>query len=141
MANKKVEIDFALLQCLIFNVGRSAQVASYEAWEDAFSRKWIVDGLEKSYEAMREQQYDFTSWTKEDLQAIGFMEWQNNIMLIPLYILPALPEGIELIDINDGKHILGTDRIDLDVRYNCIAYGIQLPTEGDEANDQTIYAH
>jgi hypothetical protein len=49
--------------------------------------------------------------------------------LIPLYLLPILPDGLEVTSINGHKKIVGKDVLDKDVRFGCIAYVITIGPE------------
>ena len=64
------------------------------------------------------------------------IESYNNIRdmrLIPLYLLPLLPIGTEVISI--GGEIIKYDgkNIDDDIRFGCLAYGIKPKMEEDNA--------
>ena len=53
-------------------------------------------------------QCDFTAFTKRELLAIGFANWQNKYMLIPLWLLPVIiqnHEGMILFDVRSKKEI------------------------------------
>lgn len=57
----------------------------------------------------------------------------RDIRLIPLYLLPILPIGTEVISI-DGEVIkYDGNNIDNDIRFGCLAYGIKLRTEDNNA--------
>ena len=68
---------------------------------------------------------DFNNITIDDAKNLRFIQ-RGNLWLIPLYLLPILPDGLELTRIDGSKVIVGKDYIDNDIRYGCIAYGIEI---------------
>ena len=52
----------------------------------------------------------------------------RNLLLFPLWFVPLIPKGTELTSINGDTFIYDGDisKIDTDIRYGCIAYGIKI---------------
>jgi hypothetical protein len=102
-----------------------AQGKAYEKhWSDDFALKVAREALEKFQE--KAKKVDILSLSKEELFTLGFANWKDSLLLIPLYLLPCLPKGTKVESIAGGKAVLGVDDIDNDVRAGCIAYGIPM---------------
>lgn len=57
------------------------------------------------------------------------VEEQRNtigVRLIPLYLLPILPEGTKLYSIFGKEIIYDGNNVDKDIRFGCLAYGIKI---------------
>lgn len=54
-------------------------------------------------------------------------KWDEKLWLFTIEEFNQLPDGIELNCIDDTKVIKGQDYIDLDIRFNHIAYGVTDP--------------
>lgn len=57
----------------------------------------------------------------------------RDIRLIPLYLLPILPIGTEVISIGGEVIKYDGNNIDNDIRFGCLAYGIKLRMEDNNA--------
>lgn len=77
-----------------------------------------------------QQLIDFSNVGKEELESLGFTFYKlrdnSYIMLIPIYILPAIPKGTEIKSVFGKKVVVGVGNIDLDTRGGYIAYGIAI---------------
>lgn len=63
------------------------------------------------------------------------MKWddESDLYLIPLYLLSFIPIGTKLTSIDGETVIYDGTNIDNDIRFGCIAYGINIPeTKGEE---------
>ena len=69
---------------------------------------------------------DFSKLTKEEAVELRFGKWddKSDLYLIPIYLLPILPIGIELTDIFGEKIVYDGKNVDDDTRMGCLAYGI-----------------
>jgi hypothetical protein len=54
----------------------------------------------------------------------GKMTEESPMWLIPLWLLPFLPDIIETECINGTKSVLKKSEIDNDERFGCLAYGV-----------------
>lgn len=61
-------------------------------------------------------------------------KWNNNLWLFTIEEFNQLPDGIELKCIDNESVIKGQDEIDLDTRFNHIAYGVSDPWNHKEKN-------
>lgn len=95
-------------------------------WSDAFSYIEIHNKYKEIKEEMREIIGDITTLTVDELSELGFQKWSEEgaLYLIPLWIYDLIPDGTELTSINGIKKRKGSQHIDLDIRFGCIAYGL-----------------
>ena len=61
----------------------------------------------------------------ENLFQLGFTNWDDNIMLLPLWVLGLIANGEQIESIGGRPAIIGQDKIDTDTRYGMIAYGFK----------------
>lgn len=115
--------NITIADLMRFVVNNVAMTKHYKGWSDEFSRKENAKALYKLQEKF--EGFDFFACSREELFELGFGTWDNNgLMLIPLYLYDAIPDGTVLKSIMGETAVKGTDEIDLDVRFGCIAYGI-----------------
>lgn len=84
--------------------------------------------FERLYEQIGEK-VDLKSLTIEDAKYLGFCRWDEeypNLWLMPIWLFPIIPEGMELMDINGEKFKFERDKADKDIRFGCLAYGIEI---------------
>lgn len=120
----KIEI----INCLTWYATKVAETVQYESWSDGFCRKEIKESTDKFVEALKER-LDWNSLTKEEARELRFMLWdeeQPDLYLIPLYLLPVIPIGTELTCISGEKVVYDGHNVDNDIRFGCIAYGIEI---------------
>lgn len=70
---------------------------------------------------------DLTNLSLEEAEELGFRLWSEDtpgLYLIPLYLLPLIPVGMELTTINGRKVAYDGHNIDDDNRFGYLAYGI-----------------
>jgi hypothetical protein len=112
-----------LLRHVVNNV---AMTEEYKRWSDEFSRKETIKSLKRVQEEFKK--VDFTELSEDELRDLGFSKWSEEelpgVWLVPLYLYPCIPDGTELTSIFGEKAVKGTDEIDNDVRFGCLAYGI-----------------
>lgn len=101
---------------------------SYEQWSNEYSYEEILRRYSKIKEKLKELLGDITKLDVSQLEQLGFKKWDNEsgLYLIPLWIYNLIPDGTELVSINNTKVIKGIDPIDLDVRFGCISFGIKI---------------
>lgn len=84
--------------------------------------------FEKFYEELRKF-IDFTKITKEQAKELRFGKWSEEIpdlYLFPLWLVPVIPEGLEVVDIGGNKYKYEKATADNDIRFGCVAYGIEI---------------
>lgn len=106
-----------------------SEVYFYKIWEDDFKVEKLNEAYNEFYKSLKENNIiDFNKLTKEEALELRFNLWseESGIYLIPLYLAPLIPIGTELTSIMGDKIIFeGMDKIDLDHRFGCLAYGIK----------------
>ena len=66
---------------------------------------------------------DFNALTECEMRKLGFKKYED-MMLIPLYLLPVLPIGFEVKSILGDKIVYDGTNLDDDSRAGMLAYGI-----------------
>jgi len=75
-------------------------------------------------------QLDLTSLTDAELQALGFMRWDDGspLRLIPAWLHPFLPDELEATTIGGETRVWKRHEIDNDQRFGMLAWGV-VPTD------------
>ncbi|MET1174386.1 hypothetical protein [Paenibacillus amylolyticus] len=93
-------------------------------------RREIAESMEQLLLEIKARQINFETSSRDELENLGFtfLKAENgaSMMLIPLYILSAIPEGTEVINLKGTKLYIGIDYLDDDHRGGFLAYGIEL---------------
>lgn len=113
--------------CLTWYANRVAETTQFY-WSDEFCRKEIKETTEKFLDELKKH-IDWNNLTVEEARELRFMQWDEDmpdLYLIPLWLLPILPIGMEVTSIDGTKIINNGTNIDNDIRFGCIAYGITL---------------
>lgn len=113
MVNLEKLIDWDNLTADVMKLLRFQIWTSKEEVEEEI--KNIMDSLELSNE--------------EKTERLEKLKKTADIRLIPLYLLPIIPKGIELVSITGESIIYNGDNIDTDTRFGCIAYGLHSKEE------------
>lgn len=116
--NKTVETIKLIMRKICIS---SAMVYHYTDWSNEEKIKEIDSSFNLDYEG-KKFQFDPNTLTKEELIEVGFREWDDNLMLIPLYLVTYIYPNLMCESINRKKVILVKD-VDLDIRLGCLAYG------------------
>lgn len=118
---KKKEI----INCLTWYANRVAETVRYTSWDDAFCRNEVRTATMDFLSELRKH-IDFSKLTKEEALALRFGWWDDDLYLIPLYLLPLVPVGTELTSINGNTIVYDGTNIDDDVRSGCLAWGVRI---------------
>lgn len=117
-----------IINCLTWYANMVAQTVQYTSWSDNFCRKEIKEAHDKFIEELKKH-IDLKALTREDAIGLRFGRWSDetpNLYLIPLWLVPIIPVGTELTCISGAKIIYNGSNIDNDIRFGCIAYGIEI---------------
>ena len=112
----------------IWYANKVAETVQYTDWTDKFCREQLKEATDKLLRTLS----DHINWyelTKKEAVELGFFNYgekPSDIYLIPLYLLPILPIGFEVIRIDGRKIIYDGTNLDNDVRVGCISYGIRI---------------
>jgi hypothetical protein len=105
-------------------LNRIAEAKNYTNWSDQFARKYIVESFENMV-AKEVKWEELINLPYEDLWTFGFRQFNDQLLLIPLWLFSAIPQGFRLTSISGREVEVGKDDIDLDTRAGCIAFGIK----------------
>lgn len=115
-----------IIDCFTWYANKVAETVQYESWSNEFCRK----ENEVNTHIFLKELNEYINWdtlTREEARELRFVVYSDdtpNLFLIPLYILPILPIGTELVSINGNRIIYDGSNVDKDTRYGCLAFGI-----------------
>ena len=72
---------------------------------------------------------DLLGLTTAEASLIGFTQWSEDdpsLYLIPAWLYPALPVGLQVTEISGEESEFSPETHDSESRYGCLAYGINL---------------
>lgn len=111
-----------------------AECAAYGSWSEAYKARHIKESLDTFYNSLKKESnkhlIDLDTMSAETAKDLRFCRWSEdmpNLWLIPLWFVPLIPLGTELTSIFGKKVVYNGHNIDLDQRFGCIAYGVELP--------------
>ena len=122
-------MNYKMATNLLINLANKQACAhQYKSWSDKTCRQEIIESnktLSEKYEI------DFVGYTPEQLKSLGLTKWseEEDLYLLPLWIVPFLKKGLKLKSIDGEEVIVGETDFDCDIRFGCIAYGIELANE------------
>lgn len=97
-------------------------------WSDEFCRFEVGRATNDFLNEIRKE-ISFKNMSLEDATILGFKRWDEDLYLIPLYLAPIIPVGLELESINGETVVFDGNNIDLDNRFGMLAYGIRFPNK------------
>lgn len=113
--------------CLTWLTNRISQTIIYN-WDNSFKVKENEKAFKTFYKEL-EKHIDFKNITVDEAKELRFQRWseeQPNLWLFPLYLVPIIPEGLEIEYIDGTKGTYKKDEMDNDTRFGCVAYGIDI---------------
>lgn len=110
--------------CMSWLVNRLSRCNTYN-WDNEFKAEQNKESFNMFYEEIKKH-VDFSNLTADEAKELRFSRWDDDLWLIPLYLVPILPKGLEVTSIGGEKLIVGKDYIDNDIRCGCVAYGIEI---------------
>lgn len=117
-----------IINCMTWYANRVAETVQYTNWSDEFCRKEIKENTDTMLKTLSKH-IDWSNLTREEAIELRFGLWDKdmpNLYLLPLYLLPILPIGTELTTIGGDKIVYDGTNVDNDIRFGCIAYGIEI---------------
>lgn len=112
-------------------VNRLFQLNTYN-WGANFKEKELKNAFDTFYKSLQKESnkplIDISKMTIETAKEMGFGKWDENsdLYLFPLWFMPLIPIGTEVTSIFGEKIIYDGTNLDNDIRFGCIAYGIEL---------------
>ena len=113
--------------CLTWLINKVSETNEYN-WENNFKATENKKSFDVFYEELKKH-IDFTKITVEEAKELRFQRWdeeQPDLWLFPLYLVPIIPEGLEVTFISGDKAKYERDKMDNDIRFGCVAYGINI---------------
>lgn len=110
------------------------KVAEIVAYKNYWSEKFCIEELCERFDTYRECEevknlFNVSNLTKERALYLRFGYWDKekypNLMLFPLWFALLLPYGTKVITIN-GDEVEYTKDTDLDIRFGCVAFGVNI---------------
>jgi hypothetical protein len=116
---------------------RTSEITHYKNWSNEFAREEISDAYLALYKAFDD--IDYTQFTSDELSNhFGFSKWNDNLILIPLWLLKTIKNGTTVHSISGSKLIVGEDTLDSDNRYGMTAYGFTKSQLRDERIEEVL---
>ena len=118
------------LSCQSWLVNRISEIKAYgKHWGDELCLKEIRDAIE-SYltDDYVKEMFTLDNLTRERAKHLRFGKWSNeqpDLYLFPLWFVLFLPYGTKIVGIG-GDTFEYTEETDLDTRFGCVAFGIEL---------------
>ena len=118
------------LSCQSWLVNRISESKAYaKNWSDEFCLKDIRKAIERYYsDDFVKEVFTLDNLTKERAEALKFCLWsdeQPDLYLFPLWFVLFLPYGTKVVSIG-GEKFEYSKETDLDTRFGCVAFGIEL---------------
>ena len=118
------------LSCQSWLVNRISESKAYaKHWSDEFCLEDIRKAIERFYsDNSVKEVFTLDNLTKERAKALRFGKWsdeQPDLYLFPLWFVLFLPYGTKVVGIG-GDTFEYTEETDLDTRFGCVAFGIEL---------------
>ena len=118
--------------CLTYLANKLSESYVYSNWTNDIKAQELELGFNTFYDELKKH-IDFTKLTIEEAKELRFKRWgddQPDLWLFPLYLVPIIPEGLEVTFISGEKAKYEKDKMDNDIRFGCVAYGIEIPGSG-----------
>lgn len=109
---------------MLYVLNTVAKINTYN-WDDDFKIEQVEEVYDKVIEFFRnEVEIDLNN--EEQLKMLGFKRWndETELFLIPLWAYDLVPDGTKMHSIFGETVVKGEEKIDKDVRFGCLAYGI-----------------
>lgn len=103
-------------------MNENAKAFGYNSWSDEFKLKTIREAYDKFLD---ENTINWNNFTKDELGSLGFSAWDDDLILMPLWAFHICKDGIVLTSFDGEEKTKGSDEIDDDVRFGCIAWGFK----------------
>lgn len=113
--------------CFTWLVNEVSQTIIYN-WSDSLKRDVNKQTFNYFYKEL-DKYIDFKNITVDEAKELRFgklSDEQPNLWLFPLYLVPIIPEGLEIEYIDGTKGKYEKDKMDNDTRFGCVAYGINI---------------
>lgn len=120
-----------IVNCLTWFMNRVAETTTYESWSNDYKVKAIKNASDKMYAELAKH-INIETLTAEEAKELRFCKWSDempNLWLFPLWMLPLIPEGMMVMDISGETYPFERATADDDIRFGCLAYGIEVKSK------------
>lgn len=110
--------------CITWLINKTSETIIYDDWSKEQNKK-VFDMF---YQEMKKH-IDFNNITSEEAKELRFRKFSEeypNLWLFPLYLVPLIPEGLDVMSISGEKYKYNKEKADNDIRFGCVAYGIEI---------------
>lgn len=117
-----------LSQIMAHLATQAACACAFPSWDDAYARNKCKEAWTDTYALSEPFGWRFTIeelavLSHEELWMAGFRMWDEEMYVIPLYLVNFIKRGEVVTNIFGDTHLI--DECDLDIRFGCIAYGFK----------------
>lgn len=109
--------------------GTSAEVNTYKNWSAEFKVQELEEAYNTFYKSLLKNNHiNIEALTIEEAKELRFSKWdeESDLYLFPLWLVPLIPEGMEVTSINGETFKYSKENTNNDIRFGCVAYGINL---------------
>lgn len=117
-----------LENCFTYLANKLSESFVYDSWDDKTKVDELRLGFRTFYDEFKKH-IDFTKLTVEEAKELRMKRWDDempDLWLFPLYLVPIIPEGLEITYISGEKGVYKPGEMDNDIRFGCVAYGIEI---------------
>ena len=115
-----------IVNCMSWLTNKMSEIYVY-CGSPEFSIKEFNYGFDRFYEELK-RHIDFEKLTVEEARELRFGKWddESDLWLFPLWLVPIIPEGLEVMSISGEKYKYEEEKADKDIRFGCVAFGIEI---------------
>lgn len=114
--------------CVTWLTNKVSETIIYDNWSNDFKNEENKKNFKRFYDEIKKY-IDFNNLTIDEAMELRFGKWSEdmpNLWLFPLWIVPIIPEGLEVMNINGDKFKYNSETVDNDARFGCVCYGIEI---------------
>lgn len=129
-----VSLEGQLLRLMITSQNLTATVIYCEKASSEASYECVKEIYNTLLKEIRDL-VNFANLDAKTAKTLGLRKWDNTnpaLFLIPIYLVPLIPVGIELTTIRGDKIIYDGSNIELESRYGMLAYGFMIEDNKEE---------
>ena len=128
MTKRKKLTTFQYLRAQMHNLlSTAACAAAYQSWDANYCKSALTKVYNGDAARPKVTVAGLRKLTERELLILGIRYWdtKNGLMVLPLWLFPFLKTKQKLTSISGREVVTGADKIDLDVRLGCIAFGFR----------------
>ena len=121
----------ALINHFTWLANKLSELNTYN-WDASYKERELKETFDTFYKSLQKENnkhlVDLSKMTVKTAKEMGFCQWDEDgdLYLFPLWFMPLIPIGTEVISIIGKKIVYDGTNLDNDIRFSCIAYGIEL---------------